>query len=109
MKIQRAAYLGKKRFTRSLFSWQGIFHDFGYAIHDGGRSELQYNIGVDDNGELRFGVAFSFETSRTVPDVSILGAKARRLNLFVGEYPDFFDGLDIWAWANDEKVVLSKN
>ncbi len=41
-----------------------------WAFHHGGRSELQFNIGMEQisgTPELRHGVAFSFETSRTLP------------------------------------------
>ena len=59
--------------TRQLFTSQTTAED--YAFHDGGRTELQFNIGLEaiDGGEyLRHGVAFSLEPSRTLPDIGPL-------------------------------------
>src|SRR5690348_8660419 len=47
-----------------IFSLQTTKDD--YAFHHGGRSELQFNIGeIGAPRGFRFGVAFSFEPSRT--------------------------------------------
>ncbi|HEX4136329.1 MAG TPA: hypothetical protein VHY84_17070 [Bryobacteraceae bacterium] len=43
------------------FDHRSIFD--AYAFHVGGRKELQFNIGVEDE-KLRYGVAFSFEQNR---------------------------------------------
>ena len=42
-----------------------------WAFHVGGREELQFNIGVEllPKEQLRHGVAFSFETSRSMPSI----------------------------------------
>lgn len=68
--------------TRQIFSPDSIKPD--YAFHSGGRDELQFNIGFDrfaDGAEaLRAGVAFSLETSRSLPTIDPLVPKVRRFN-----------------------------
>jgi hypothetical protein len=50
----------------NIFSPQTTKSD--WAFHHGGRFELQFNIGeISDIRGFRFGVAFSFERSRTLP------------------------------------------
>src|SRR5689334_20507461 len=65
-----------------IFHSRTIFADDGYAYHDGGRKELQFNIGFEDD-QFRFGVAFSFEPSRTLPDVTELAPKVDLFNAYL--------------------------
>src|SRR2546426_10431872 len=58
---------------RDIFTSQTIADE--WAFHHGGRSELQFNIGMENVSnvtKLRHGVAFSFETSRTLHSIDIL-------------------------------------
>src|ERR1039457_5056017 len=58
----------KRQPGKDIFSSQTIDED--WAFHHGGRSELQFNIGIEDALgwiELRHGVAFSFEPSQSLP------------------------------------------
>jgi hypothetical protein len=48
----------------------------GWACHTGGREELQFNIGVETAGMLRFGVAFSLETSRSMHHIELFYPKS---------------------------------
>ena len=60
-----------------------------WAFHFGGRSELQFNIGIETvSGVPRFrhGVAFSFETSRSVHSIDLLVPKVSRFNEFLRVY-----------------------
>ncbi|HMH32774.1 MAG TPA: hypothetical protein VK543_07075 [Puia sp.] len=54
--------------TYRIFSKATIFgKDDDYAFHDGGRSELQFNIGVENTGEkeiFRYGLAFPLSRER---------------------------------------------
>src|SRR5437588_10359624 len=71
----RAKLHGKTARTKKLFTASTIFPDEEYAYHDGGRTELQFNIGIETrNGTrwLRHGVAFSFESGQSLPDPSVL-------------------------------------
>ncbi len=60
-----------------------------WAFHYGGRSEIQYNIGFEDEG-FRFGLAFSLETSQTLPDINLLKPKIKKLNTLYEEKPELF-------------------
>lgn len=71
-----------------------------WAFHHGGRTELQFNIGFDrsDGDEVRHGVAFSFETSQTLPDIAPLRAKAAFFNEYLRLNPEEFAHLRMWYW-----------
>ena len=51
-----------------------------WAYHYGGRSEIQFNIGFEEEG-FRYGLAFSLETSQTLPDINLLSPKIKKLNI----------------------------
>lgn len=87
-----------RRPGHSIFSDQTIFER--YAFHHGGRSELQFNIGFDrsDSDELRHGIAFSFETNQTLPDIDILRPKVRLFNEFLDLYPTKYSRMRMWHW-----------
>ena len=88
----------KRRPGRNIFSSKTTTDE--WAFHYGGRSELQYNIGVDgsNNTMLRYGVAFSFETSRSLPTIDVLIPKVRLFNDFLRLYPDLYADMRIWHW-----------
>lgn len=76
----------------------------GYAFHHGGRKELQFNIGRDRvNGveEFRFGVAFSFEPSPTLPNINDLLPNVRLFNQYLQMYPEQFADMRMWHYVND--------
>lgn len=87
-----------KRPGSKIFSKQTI--NPYWAFHYGGRTELQFNIGFDrsDGDELRHGVAFSFETSQTLPDIAPLRAKAAFFNEYLRLNPEEFAHLQMWYW-----------
>lgn len=76
-----------------------------WAFHHGGRSELQFNIGFDrtDGEELRHGIAFSFETSQTLPDIAPLREKADLFNEYLRLNPEEFADLKMWYWDGGER------
>lgn len=80
----------KRRPGRDIFTPKTTFDN--YAFHHGGRSELQFNIGTSDTGGkmLRYGVAFSFETSQSLPTIDPLRPKVRLFNKFLQLYPDLY-------------------
>jgi len=83
--------------SKQIFSTQTI--QSSWAFHHGGRSELQFNIGIEDRGdqrELRHGVAFSFELSQTLPRIDLLIPKVRRFNEYLRTYPDLFADMRMW-------------
>jgi hypothetical protein len=88
----------RRRPGRRLFSVKTIFDK--YAFHHGGRSEIQFNIGFDgsDGQVLRHGIAFSFETNRTLPDIDVLRPQVRLFNEFLTLYPDRYARMRMWHW-----------
>lgn len=100
-----------KRFDRrpgsSIFCNSTISDNGEWAFHFGGRKELQFNIGFEDEG-LRYGVALSLESSHTLPDITLLYPKARRLNEFMRQNPGFFSEYSMWYWTNEGRSKIRK-
>jgi len=98
----RAALKGLKRIPGSaIFSSQTTFDD--WAFHHGGRSELQFNIGAEQVGDVditRYGVAFSFETSRSLPTIDVLVPKVILFNEYVRTNLDVMSGFEMWHFQN---------
>lgn len=84
----------RRRPVKSLFNDQTILED--YAYHVGGRGELQFNIGYEEPGQFRFGVAFSFEPSQTLPTPEPLYESVRRFNDFFRANPGAYSDLSMW-------------
>ena len=53
-----------KKASSDIFHKDSISDE--WAFHYGGRKEIQFNISFENEG-LRYGLAFSFETSRSLP------------------------------------------
>ena len=72
-----------------------------WAIHAGGRSELQFNIGRDEN-LLRWGLAISLQTSQSLTDVTQLFPRVRKLSTFLETHGDHLHrrGFDMWDWID---------
>lgn len=86
-----------------IFADASISED--WAFHFGGRKELQFNIGYEDEG-LRYGIAFSLEASRTLPDISLLFPKVLKFNQFIRENPQFFSKYSMWYYHNDKRSAI---
>lgn len=87
-----------------IFSQATIFEDEGYAFHSGGRSELQFNIGVDNDGEhVRHGVAFSLETGRNLPSIEVLIPQIRLFNEFLQENKEMLSNFEMWHFQNNQR------
>jgi hypothetical protein len=96
----------KRPRTYKIFSKSTIFEE--YAFHDGGRTELQFNIGIEYyNNEtyLRHGVAFSFETNKTLPSVELLIDKVQRFNYYVRDNGSTLTGYQMWHWQNNTRSI----
>jgi hypothetical protein len=80
----------RRRPGHDIFTAQTTTDD--WAFHFGGRHELQFNIGFEENSgtrEFRHGVAFSFEPSQALPSpVDALRPKAKLFNDFMGLYSE---------------------
>lgn len=90
----------------AIFSTQTTFED--WAFHHGGRSELQFNIGAEqfDNAPvIRYGVAFSFETSRTLPAIDVLVPKVQLFNEYVRTNSDLLSGFEMWHFQDGVRSI----
>lgn len=95
--------------SQNIFGSKTINRD--WAFHIGGRSELQFNIGNETiNGKrcLRYGVAFSLETSQTLPDVSLLFPKIKRFNEYMRLYPEKFNNYYLWHWEQERSPISAE-
>lgn len=78
-------------------------HD--YAFHWGGRKELQFNLGIE-HSRIRYGLAFSFESSRTYPLPELrrlLFPKVGRYNQYMERNADRFANMKMWDWVDDQR------
>ena len=95
----RAKVHRRRARTRKIYHPATIFDH--YAFHDGGRTELQYNVGLESEDGKRWwrhGVAFSFERSQTLPDPSRLVPKVIRFNAWLRANPSVLKGFKLSSW-----------
>ena len=95
---------GLKRCSSSLFTRKTIFGN--YAYHHGGRTELQFNLGLESEKEqlfLRHGVAFSFQKSQGFTDLKGLDPWVRAFNSFFEASPRAYANLHLWEWRGDKR------
>lgn len=101
----RASNKGMARVSKALFGREPKGDD--WTFHRGGREELQFNLGIDQypNGERAFrsGVAFSFEPSRSYPDIEVLVPKVARFNAWLRENAEAFPDLTMWHYEHGER------
>jgi hypothetical protein len=84
--------------TRNIFTPQTI-HD-NWAFHSGARNkkEIQFNIGFEGDRKeyLRYGLAFSLEASRTLPNPLVLKPKILKLNDYIQENLSELEDIRFW-------------
>jgi hypothetical protein len=97
----------KRRPGTVIFHESTINDDDEWAFHYGGRKELQFNIGIEED-DLRYGIALSFEASQTLPDISHLFPKAKKLNQFIRQYPEFFTEYKMWYYQENKKSTIDQ-
>ena len=102
----RAKLHGKRATTKGIFHNRTIFPrtDGGYAFHDGGLKELQFNIGVETIDGVRcwrHGVAFSFKKGRNLPDPKVLRSRVRCFNNWIRAHVDALHGFTMWYWDKE--------
>ncbi len=86
-----------------IFTTQSI-HEH-YALHLGGRTELQFNIGFEGDW-FRYGIAFSLEPSQTLPRPLILEPKIRTLDQYLTNNAAQFEDLRFWYYTDDRSPTL---
>ena len=83
------------------FGKRAIFNH--YAFHLGGRNELQFNVGFEDN-RFRWGVAISLQPSQSVPNIDVMIPKIERLNEFMRLYNEEYLGdFLMWHFQNNDR------
>lgn len=85
-----------------IFSNKSISNE-GWAFHTGGLDELQFNIGFEKKSSFRYGLAFSLQPNRSVPDVSILYPLIKKLNYLIRENPELFSSYKLWFFYNHDR------
>ncbi len=79
-----------------------------WAFHHGGRQEIQFNIGFEHWGgadELRYGVAFSLETSQALPKIDVLIPKVKLFNDFMQLYIEQYADMRMWHYDGDRSTA----
>ena len=76
----------------------GIAHEY-WAHHVGGRKELQFHVSKEKD-ILRWGIAVSLQPSRSLPDVTVLHPKLRKLSSVLEVHGDHLHrhGFEMWDW-----------
>lgn len=102
--VIRSIEIGKKISDYKFFGHKTIFDADGYAYHHGGRKEFQFNIGLEPNADgtqiLRYGLALSFEESRSLPDpLNQMETLRQRLNNIISTRPAYFNSLKMWQFS----------
>ena len=97
--IRKARRPLQKRPSRHPF---GFAHE-DWAHHVGGREELQFNVGKEED-MLRWGIAISLQPSRSLPDVTVLHPRLRKLSSMLEVHGDHLHrlGLEMWDWTGAE-------
>jgi hypothetical protein len=90
----------------------GYARDEHWTFHIGGRDELQFNLGIEEpfpqGDDLRYGVAFSFETSRSLPSIEPLIPKVALFNEYLREFAEDFSGFWMWHYFGGERSDLRR-
>lgn len=98
----------RKLRTKKIFTFDTIRDD--WAFHNGGRSEIQFNIGKERQGQtIRYGLAFSLEPSRALPNPMILRNKIERLNILIEESPNLFINYSLWYHSNRLRIDVPRH
>lgn len=92
--------------TSNIFSSSTI--NERWAFHHGGRTELQFNIGIetiDHIDFLRYGVAFSFQTSQTLTSIDVLIPKVRAFNEFIEYLSGSYADMRMWHYQENVRSI----
>ena len=98
----------KRRASPFIFHERTTFpsENGGYCFHDGGRTELQFNVGYElhnDTQLLRHGLAFSLEIGQTLPSIDPLLPKIYRLNDYLASHLELFSDMRLWVWNGEQR------
>jgi len=92
--------------TNKIFSQRSIFKKDDYAFHSGGRTEIQYNIGFENDQKIfRYCLAFSIESSKSLQDpVNTLKPKIEKFNAFFRSNPEYFRDFKLWYYTDSKRI-----
>ena len=89
---------------KNLFSGHSIFDD--YFFHTGGRTETQFNVGMDwieGKDVLRYGIAFSFQRGINLKNpIETISPRIDKLNDFINSHKNDFSDTSMWYHWDDE-------
>lgn len=103
----RSRLKGKKSVRSVIFdiAKNSVNEEYGWAFHTGGREELQFNIGIEDEERrFRYGVAFSLETTQALPSIDPLRPKIERFNEFVRLNLASLEAFRMWVWRGGKII-----
>ena len=119
-RIRQQMNNGVKICSQTIFGKKTIFKEGGFAFHLGGKKELQFNVGFenDEKGERKFrhGLAISLIRSRDLTEIDeTMRTRIARLNDYIEshakELTDFFmyeyDEYDTEEWSGQPHAVRS--
>ncbi len=101
----------RRRASKHIFHGRTIFTggEHEYCFHDGGRTELQFNVGFEtylEQTSVRYGVGFSLETGQSLPSIDLLLPRINRFNDYIESHADLFSDMRMWVWTKEGR---SKN
>ena len=106
LQVLRAKIHGYSRVPKRLFGPRKPNQT--WVFHYGGRGELQFSVGIDVMADgspaFRSGVAFSFETSRSLTDINVFLPKVARFNAWIRENAEALGDLSMWAWQGGTRT-----
>ncbi len=69
-----------------------------YVYHYGGSREFQFNIGhYEGNGKVRFGAAFSLQSTQALPDIKVLFPQIAFYNEYMQDNKSKYSDLRLWS------------
>jgi hypothetical protein len=103
LRVQIHDHINSPR-TSKIFTKSTMFDNEGYAFHDGGRQEMQFNIAYEgpNADEFRYGLAFSLQLSQNLSSIDLFEERIQRYNEFLSSNPDYFADLLFWYYAPNE-------
>ncbi len=103
-KIANLQNLRHSSFSK-IFSGHTIFDD--YFFHTGGRTETQFNVGLDwinERAVIRYGLAFSFQKGINLKNpVETISPRVACFNSFIKEHQSEFKDIEMWYHCDDER------
>lgn len=112
LQTERSAKRGLRRVSGKFFNDREDILNQGYTFHHGGGDEFQFNLGEESgfagNHLFRFGLAFNFQASQSVPDpIGLQQIQIERFNQFLSEYPGDLSEHQFWIWKGSTRSESS--